>query len=423
MFENLTGNWNTAVGYASLASNTSGSSNTALGYRALQLNSTGARNTAVGYNAGDGFTNETDNTVIGYDAGAGSGDYLTAVGSGALNNVNTTGSVGVGYFAGYQASTGNVTAVGYEALRTTNAVGSTALGYEAARASITNPITAVGYQAMKASTSGLGNTALGYQALTAQTTGSSNTAIGHRVLASFTGAGGNTAVGYLALEDCTTGGGNTVVGNQAAQNVTTGANNVIIGSGAAGALTTQSNNAFIGPETFDISTVSSSVALGYRAGYAGGATVYTGSNLVCIGTDSTPSAAAVNNQITLGNSAITQLRCQVTTITSLSDARDKKNVEALPVGLEFVKSLQPVKFDWDTRDGAKKDIPATGFLAQDLDSAAKTTGIEEYLDLVSHDNPDRLEARYGNLIPVLVQAVKDLAAVVADLQNQLNNRL
>ena len=35
----------------------------------------------------------------------------------------------------------------------------------------------------------------------------------------------------------------------------------------------------------------------------------------------------VNNEITLGNSNVTALRCQVTSITSLSDKRDKTNIE------------------------------------------------------------------------------------------------
>ena len=37
-----------------------------------------------------------------------------------------------------------------------------------------------------------------------------------------------------------------------------------------------------------------------------------------------------------------------------------------------------------------------------------TSSSAEYLDLVYDSNPDKLEAKYGNLIPALVQSIKDL---------------
>jgi len=39
--------------------------------------------------------------------------------------------------------------------------------------------------------------------------------------------------------------------------------------------------------------------------------------------------------------------------------------------------------------------------------------------LVSQANPERLEAAYGTLIPVLVQAIKELTAKVTKLENQM----
>ena len=50
-----------------------------------------------------------------------------------------------------------------------------------------------------------------------------------------------------------------------------------------------------------------------------------------------------------------------------------------------------------------------GFLAQELQSAMSNNE-NEILDLVYDVNPDRLEAKYGNLIPVLVKAVQELSA-------------
>ena len=46
---------------------------------------------------------------------------------------------------------------------------------------------------------------------------------------------------------------------------------------------------------------------------------------------------------------------------------------------------------------------------------------EDYLNLVLKNNPDRLEASYGKLVPILVKAVQELSAEVNQLKEKLNN--
>ena len=78
--------------------------------------------------------------------------------------------------------------------------------------------------------------------------------------------------------------------------------------------------------------------------------------------------------------------------------------------------MRPVKFKWETREGLEKDgTYDAGFIAKDLKSA-QTNSDAEYLNMVLTSNPDRLEAAYGRLIPVLVQAVKDLKAEIDTLK-------
>jgi hypothetical protein len=125
------------------------------------------------------------------------------------------------------------------------------------------------------------------------------------------------------------------------------------------------------------------------------------------------SSATASNSITLGNSSISVLRAAVTTITSLSDSRDKKNIEESKYGLDLVESLKPVTFEWETRDGAKKDIKDLGFIAQDLKEVD-----DDYLGLVYDENPEKLEASYGRLIPVLVKAIQELSEEVKQLKNK-----
>jgi len=43
------------------------------------------------------------------------------------------------------------------------------------------------------------------------------------------------------------------------------------------------------------------------------------------------------------------------------------------------------------------------------------------LNLVYDSNPEKLEATYGRLVPVLVKAVQELSAEVKQLKQQLNN--
>jgi hypothetical protein len=153
-------------------------------------------------------------------------------------------------------------------------------------------------------------------------------------------------------------------------------------------------------------------------GYNSGATLSSGSNNMCLGTNANSSSSAVSNEITLGNSSITTLRCQSQTITSLSDIRDKKNIQPIPAGLEFVGNLNPVRFTWNSRDGSKRDMEEFGFIAQELQTAQEESGIC-VPHLVNHSNPEKLEASYGVLLPILVKAIQELKEITAKQQAEI----
>ena len=118
----------------------------------------------------------------------------------------------------------------------------------------------------------------------------------------------------------------------------------------------------------------------------------------------------------MGDINITTLRCQVTSITALSDQRDKTEIVDLEPWLDFVNGLRPVRFTWAMREeSANNGKPSVGFIAQELKSLQEQMGIT-VPSLVYESNPDRIEASYGTLIPILVQSIKDLTAKV----NKLN---
>lgn len=213
---------------------------------------------------------------------------------------------------------------------------------------------------------------------------------------------------------------------------------VFIGYNAGGTSSVLTSVA-IGPRAGEAITNAGCVFIGNGAGLAttganntcigngAGSTLTTGAANTIIGTGAQPSTATVSNEITLGSSSVVTLRCQVTTITSLSDMRDKKDIEDLDAGLGFINALRPVQFTWDMRptegmDGevieGRKGDPDTGFLAQDLKAAQIDTGIT-IPGLVYDSNPDKLEAGYGKLLPVLVKAIQELSAKVEALEAQL----
>ena len=208
---------------------------------------------------------------------------------------------------------------------------------------------------------------------------------------------GNTVLGCFTADNLTTGNNNVAIGNVALFNTTTGFRNISIGSSSMQSATTGNQNTCIGNQA--------------------ATTLTTGSRNTCIGNGAEPSSPTVANEITLGDSLIGTLRCAVTSITSLSDARDKKEIVELPVGLEFIKSLKPVSFVWDDRnEEGKHDIKDFGFIAQDLKKSQEDAKLAETLKLVYDENPEKLEASYGKLIPILVKAIQELTAKVEQLE-------
>ena len=241
------------------------------------------------------------------------------------------------------------------------------------------------------------NVAVGRGAYYNATTGDENTAIGYAALSkwapgdfTYYGAGSTgsecIAIGSKSLWSNTTGNGNTALGHSAGYNITTGANNIFIG---------------------------------HDAGNSGTNNFATGSNSIIIGYNASSSSTSVSDEITLGNSSIATLRCQVTTITSLSDERDKQDIYPLRYGLDFIEKLEPVEFTWAMRDGGKFGIKDVGFVAQDLMQVEDEFDAHEYLQLTYRNNPEKLEASYGRLVPLLVRAVQELSDKVRELEQKL----
>ena len=268
-------------------------------------------------------------------------------------------------------------------------------------------------------------------------TGDKSVAIGTNNLQNDTG-GENVAIGFEAGKSITLGTRNMLIGSQAGTNITTagsilaigstalfnyatGGETVALGRAAMEQSTSGDGNTAVGQATLYRTTGNFNTAIGYRAGWANSANNNTtGANNSFIGNEAVGASATASNVITLGNSSIATIRAQVTTITSLSDIRDKTNIMPLNYGIDFIKKLNPVSFDWDMRDGGKIGISEIGFIAQELQQAQIDYGVN-VPNLVYDINPDKLEASYGVLIPIIVKALKEQQALIDELKQRILN--
>jgi hypothetical protein len=238
---------------------------------------------------------------------------------------------------------------------------------------------AIGTESMYSNTTGVHNISIGVSSMANNTSGFNNTVVGPSALYSNINGSANVAIGMTSLYDNTSGYNNTGIGNSALTNNTTGTYNTALG-------------------------------------FSSGGNVTTGYNLTLIGYDAQPTFGSSQNEITLGNFQISKLRCNVQSITSLSDKRDKTNIRDLTLGLDFISKLKPRQFNWDKRDwydnkisdGSKMEEKLTaGFIAQELDEV-QISDNADWLNLVTKENPEKWEATYGNLIPVIVKAIQEL---------------
>jgi len=270
-----------------------------------------------------------------------------------------------------------------------------------------NENAALGYLALSKNLSGYLNTAAGCQALSSNTSGYYNTACGASALLNNADGANNSAFGVDALENASSASENSAFGAYALENNSTATCNTAVGFSALSSATTGGYNTAIGCQA--------------------GSSVITGANNTLLGYQASPGSASDSNEICLGNSAIKQIRCAVSSISAVSDARDKRNIRDLPLGLDFLMTVRPRLYNWDRRewykdeksDGSKMEkTPTAGFVAQEMDKA-ESNADADWLRLVVKSNPNKLEITPGNLLPVMVKAIQDLKTENDALKNEL----
>jgi len=99
--------------------------------------------------------------------------------------------------------------------------------------------------------------------------------------------------------------------------------------------------------------------------------------------------------------------------STLSDERKKQNITNITFGLDAVKELRPVSFDWKNNKGDNQ----LGFIAQDVESTSLSQLVGTYKD----DNlSDAKSLNVTGLIPVLTKAIQEQQEQIEALQSEIN---
>ena len=330
--------------------------------------------------------------------------------------------------------------------------GNVAMGVNSLRGVTTGDYNvAVGYKALCSVTTGNGNTAAGYLAGCTITTGNCNTFLGYKTFPPTSAAGcnyntaigfcaqrtaignGNTAIGTYAQTEtsaCSTGGYNVAIGFRGGY-ISCGDNNVAIGT----CTKAYGNSVLVGKNRYGSAT---STAVGHGPYSTGECSISLG---YCSRADGTNTIAigcgAINyssNHIQWGNSSNNVKNCIWPTWGTLSDQRDKTNIQSLDpkYGIEFIKKLKPKSFSWDNRETyvrecgfefGQKDGTLTnseenyGFMAQEIDKTIEELDIK--FDALRGKEKDAFRLTYPAFIAPMIKTVQEIATRLELLDQEI----
>jgi len=371
------------------ATSTTTLSNKTLVAPALGTPASGNLSNCTGIPAGSAATPTVEGTVYGKMTASGGTPYLTALGYNAA--ASTTGELctAVGVEALYSNSTGqDCSAFGYRTLyANTSGNYNCSFGRGSLRFNTTGAnLVGIGNSSLNGNTTGSNNTAVGVSALQSNTTASSNTAVGYQSLYSNTTGTVNDAFGQQALYACTTGLANSAFGYRALYALTTGEGNTACGNSAGIGITTGEGNG-----VFHVTNVNGNPAPVF-------------------------SITSENNRIVIGTTDITNAYVQVAW-TVVSDLRDKIVLGDVPLGLDFVRKLKPIKYQF--KESRESNTPhgviKYGFGAQDVLAEEGDNPV-----IVDTEVAEKLKITDSHMMPVFANAIKEMADIIDKLKAEFD---
>lgn len=484
---------NVSIGWASSLGATSGAGNVAIGMFSLFSNITGSGNTAIGISANVGLPNLVNATAIGggaivYNSNsiqlgnssvtsvyAGVGTNATLItgglqvvgGSPGIGKVLTSDAFGnatwqtpSGGNSHWQLTGNSGTVDGINFIGTTDNIPfnirvnnqksgrldpysqNTFYGILSGNANYNTDgynNTAVGYNSFVTNTSGYDNATIGVSSMQYNTSGYRNAALGANALNQNTTGDANSAFGSEALFDNNTGRGNTAVGRASLNRNTTGEFNTGIGANALSGNTTGIANTSIGLEALTANiTGSFNSAFGYQ-------TTTTATNFFNATALGANTLVTSSNKVRVGDINVTVIEGQVDWSWP-SDGRFKFNISENDVkGLDFINSLRPVAYNFDTKrfqdfliqdfpDSVKahfiegRDFDAStsirhsGFIAQEVEVSAIKLGYDfDGLHIPVNKN-DNYSLSYAQFVVPLVKSVQELSRQNSILKKEIEEQ-
>jgi hypothetical protein len=252
------------------------------------------------------------------------------------------------------------------------------------------------------------NTAVGNGALDSNSTGTHNTSIGNSSLNSNTTGQFNTAVGSGANSVSSTGQYNITIGYNSGNSITTGTNNTIIGSvsGTAGMTST----VIVAAGTVERFRITSAGNMGIGTTTPSALLDVNGT----VGVRSATNATSTNTgalQVTGGAGIGSDLwvggTAYATVLQSTSDVNFKKDITTITNALNTVLQMRGVEYKW-----THNSEPGLGLIAQE---------VQPLVPAAVSETGDRLTVGYGNLVGLLVEAIKEQQQQILTLQQEIRD--
>ena len=459
---------NTIFGY--LAGNALvGSSNTGyqsvyIGHRAGEAVTTGDNNLIIGNQTGKTLTTSGANVLLGTHAGGGI----------PASQTTTDGTVAIGYFAGNAIEDVANTAIGYYSLSAcTTGKRNTAVGYQSLSSAMNvgDSNTGVGYRSLYAvdpeNPDEGANSALGSLSGSTITTGEGNTCIGYASGATGTNdltmGDNNTLIGQYSIVSAAGASNQTVIGSET---VGQGNNSVTLGNAnVTDVYMNQDSGAKVHANQHQLDITSGfthgitaqlptqSYFTIKNAGSDGGAQMIGASDAAGVSpfqlvgiigvtdpTDTTP-AFQFDGAKSNGSTSVAALAAAETLFevknwgtsrfkivgdgtfaglgtADISDERLKENIKNIDNGLDTINKLQGRTFTWkeeaDMSSGTKY-----GLIAQELEKVLPDLVYDKNGIRQMEDGTHYKSITMSGIIPVLIEAVKELSLKVTELENKL----
>jgi len=362
--------------------------NTFIGTNSGMYNTTGRENTFIGMDAGEYNNSGSSNAFLGMDAGRYNdlGSYNTFLGHQAgMMNKSGFGNTFVGQAAGEHNTNG---------------------GFN----------TFIGRAAGKHTTSGNANTFLGVAAGYKNTEGFFNTFLGQFAGVTNTVGYSNTFVGLSAGRKNLAGHNNTFIGQDAGKFNSFGNENTFIGLEAGCTNKTGHRNTFIGHQATQLNegkSLNNAIAIGYQAKVDCDNCAVIGGvekNKVNVGIG-TP-APSFQLQLSTNSAA----KPGSSTWTVATDEQLLKEITPFEEGLSLLRSIDPVRYEYNGMAGLPEGTKYVGVLAQEIKEIAPYM-VNEFEVRENGMTKNYLDFDANALLYILVNAVKEQQTTIEDQVN------